>query len=157
MSELLLTSLLAGLSSAALIVLLRAAPFIRTWTQQGTKPWACDVCMSLWTTLAVMAFLWRHLDASWLSWLPAYAVAKWTVGRLMDPTHFPSFDLSVKEDELEEPSAPEASVPINVDVSSDFATAEPQMSQRPTRPVQMPALKDSTMTSFVLPPKKKDK
>lgn len=96
MADILILSLWIGLSAASTTILLRYAPTMQKRVQEGQKPIACDVCMSLWLTLAA-AFAaiangtpWQIV---WQAWLPSYAVAKWTVGRLMDPTHFPSFEL----------------------------------------------------------------
>jgi len=92
MLETLIAALWIGLSSASLTILVRNAPLFSRWTQSGIKPFACDVCMSLWTTLSFTLVAQYYGFVTMLSWLPAYAVAKWAMGRLMDPMHFPSFD-----------------------------------------------------------------
>ena len=99
MSEILLAALWIGLTSASATILLRYAPTMQRLVVEGKKPIACDVCMSLWTTLFFTLIAWRAGHVTWLSWLPAYAVCKFALGRLMDPVHFPSFP-----DELAEPA-----------------------------------------------------
>lgn len=55
MTELLLRALFVGLSSAGLVVILRATPLVQRLVFEGKKPWACDTCMSFWSTLLVAA------------------------------------------------------------------------------------------------------
>lgn len=173
---LLFTSLWIGLSGAAATVIIRYTPFIRKWVQNGTKPWSCDVCMSLWTSLGFTGLLWHLNKGSWFAFLPAYAVAKWTMGRLMDPIHFPSFDLSADKDEPKEHAEAEDDRKTQrPDAYEKFVDAEAKLadektpSQRPTRSIPVvvddtifqdtPPKPEKTLTPFskLLSPVKKDK
>lgn len=65
-----------ALSSVALTIILRNAPVIRRWTFEMKKPWACNVCMPLYTCAAVTALV-AHTHNDWrvlLAYLPAYAL-----------------------------------------------------------------------------------
>lgn len=53
--DLLWWSLLAGLGSVGLTVILRNAPVINRWVAEAKKPWACNVCMPLYTSAALLA------------------------------------------------------------------------------------------------------
>lgn len=44
-------AILLAFAAYLTVSLVRALPPFRTWTKAGTKPWACNVCMSSWTTL----------------------------------------------------------------------------------------------------------
>lgn len=41
-----------ALCSLITIQVVRALPFVAVWTLAGKRPWACHVCMSVWTSLA---------------------------------------------------------------------------------------------------------
>lgn len=114
MSEILLASLWIGLTCASATILLRYAPTMQRLVVEGKKPIACDVCMSLWTTLFFTLVAWRAGHVTWLSWLPAYAVCKFALGRLMDPVHFPSF-----------PDEPESAEPTKPAEQADMTAALP--------------------------------
>lgn len=82
MTHLLELGLFAFLTAATAVgfaVAVRQAPVIRGWNERGVKPWACDLCMSFWTTLGVCAlgaFLPEQDDLGRLwAWMPAFAVA----------------------------------------------------------------------------------
>lgn len=77
MLDLVLTTLLVAAGAVGLTIIVRNAPGVRRWVQEAKKPWACNVCMALWTTLVVdMLFVIvlraEHLG---LAFLPAYALA----------------------------------------------------------------------------------
>ena len=57
MTELLLIAVFYGTTSAGITVALRALRPIAARVQEAQKPWACDVCMSFWTT-AFVATTW---------------------------------------------------------------------------------------------------
>ena len=77
--ELGLFAILAAATAVGAAVAVRQAPFIRRWDELGVKPWACDLCMSFWLTLAVCAlgaFLPEQLELWRLwAWMPAFAIA----------------------------------------------------------------------------------
>jgi ABC-type transport system involved in cytochrome c biogenesis permease subunit len=81
--------IVAALGAVGITVVLRAVPPFSRWNERGVKPWACDLCMSFWTTalcLAVGAAT-HHvsmLEAFFL-WMPAFAVAYGTVQRITPP------------------------------------------------------------------------
>ena len=52
----LLAAILVGLGSFAIVELVRRLPVIEQWTLRGMRPWACNLCMSFWTS-ALMIFL----------------------------------------------------------------------------------------------------
>jgi len=112
-SEILLAALWIGLTSASTTIMIRYAPYASRLVLEGKKPLACDVCMSLWTTLFFTLIAWRAGHVTWMSWLPAYAVCKFALGRLMDPVHFPSFP-----DELAEPAEPEPAKPAKPELTA---------------------------------------
>ena len=44
--------LVVGLAAAGLASVVRALPYFRDLVFRGVKPWACDLCMSWWGSLA---------------------------------------------------------------------------------------------------------
>jgi hypothetical protein len=54
-AELLGWSVLGGLGAVGLTTILRNAPIVRGWVQEMKKPWACNVCMPLYTSAAIIA------------------------------------------------------------------------------------------------------
>lgn len=102
MLETLLTSIVVALSSVGLTVILRNAPIIRRWVFEMKKPWACNICMPLYTCAAVVGVLfYLHRDLSvFLSYLPAYALAFMTLEAIARPPSIvPTFDLKDSGDE----------------------------------------------------------
>jgi hypothetical protein len=53
--DFLLWSLLYALAATGLTLILRNAPVIRGWVQEMKKPWACNLCMPLYTSAAIIA------------------------------------------------------------------------------------------------------
>lgn len=86
MIDLLFVALFSGTTAAGVTVAVRALPFVNRWVQHGTKPWACDVCMSFWTTAAVTgAWSAIHMDYSLLYAAgPAYPVTMWVLRKITD-------------------------------------------------------------------------
>lgn len=67
-------ALLIGMSAAAVPPVLRALPFISDWTARGIKPWACDLCMSFWSTvLSTLIWSWTT-GLLWFSGFGAFIV-----------------------------------------------------------------------------------
>ena len=63
-------------SSFALTVILRNGPVIRRWVFEQKKPWACNVCMPLYSCATVTAMI-AYIHHDWrvlLAYLPAYAM-----------------------------------------------------------------------------------
>jgi hypothetical protein len=103
MDELLYIALLAvllGATSAGLTVMVRAMPFVARWVDAGKKPWACDVCMTLWVTAALAAeTAWHYGDATLLTAFgPAYPWAMWVLRKITDHHGFPPLPLEDSDD-----------------------------------------------------------
>ena len=67
-AALLLASLACGLAAFWATVLICLLPPFAGWTQAGKRPWACDTCMSSWTSLLstlVVATWWAWPDLLW--------------------------------------------------------------------------------------------
>jgi hypothetical protein len=70
--ELLSWAALGGLGAVGLTTILRNAPVVRGWVQEAKKPWACNVCMPLYTSAAMIAVpIWRTGDWSYAAAFPA--------------------------------------------------------------------------------------
>lgn len=92
MSDLLLFTLLVALSAAALPPVVRALPWVQRQLEAGIKPWACDLCMSFWSTLAAGAVWWSigHAPALaiWPAFVITYAIVRHNSGPLGPPPKF---------------------------------------------------------------------
>lgn len=55
MAELLQLTALLALAAFSLTEVVRKLPMIELRVLAGVRPWACDHCMSVWSTLAVVA------------------------------------------------------------------------------------------------------
>lgn len=53
--DLLLWAVAVALGAAGLTVILRNAPIIRGWVFEMKKPWACNVCMPIYTCAVLVA------------------------------------------------------------------------------------------------------
>lgn len=49
-------AVLRGLAVYALVAIIRALPWVEGKFYRGWKPWACDICMTFWTTVGIVAF-----------------------------------------------------------------------------------------------------
>lgn len=81
--------LVTALGAVGLTTVIRAVPPFARLNEHGVKPWACDLCMSFWTTalcLVVGAISGKVdvLDA-FLLWMPSFALAYGTVQRITPP------------------------------------------------------------------------
>jgi hypothetical protein len=87
----LLWALLVGATAAGMIVALRVMPGIRGLVKEGKKPWACDICMPVWTVGPLTALLaWWQNDVLLICVAgPAYPLAMWLLRRLTDPPEHP--------------------------------------------------------------------
>lgn len=89
--DLLFWSAHAALSSVALTIIVRNAPWVRGWVQQAKKPWACNVCMPLYTTAAAVGGT-AYLQGSWfvaLAYLPAYVLSHVALEKMSEPPSEP--------------------------------------------------------------------
>ncbi len=104
MLELLLTAVLVALSAVGLTVIVRNAPVVRGWVAKSRKPWACNVCMPLYTCAAVVGglVLLQHDLRLLLAYLPAYALANITLDH-MGPLFIPPEMLEISEEKSEPP------------------------------------------------------
>lgn len=75
---------LVGLSAAGFVQLVRVIPPGPRMVARGTKPWACDLCMSWWTALVVAMVLSGAVrDLTWLAVVPgAFFVSLFVTARL---------------------------------------------------------------------------
>ncbi len=88
-------SLLAGLGAVGLTTILRNAPVIRGWVQEAKKPWACNICMPLYTTAALLAVpIWRTGDWDYaLAYPAAYAVGYLVLDQMSRPPGPPNIEI----------------------------------------------------------------
>lgn len=106
----LISALVIGMSAAGTVPIVRILPYVRDWVQEAHKPWACDICMSFWSTL-LMAGLWSWLGAPFVAAVPAYVVTLAIVRRNSDPIGpppMPLVDYDAPADETEPTPAPAA-------------------------------------------------
>ena len=101
MLETLLTSLYVALSAVALTTILRYAPIIRVWVREMKKPWACNICMPLYTCAAVVGglFYLHHDESVFLSYLPAYALTYMTLEAVARPPSTAPTFMELKDSE----------------------------------------------------------
>jgi hypothetical protein len=59
------TVLVVGLFAAGLTSVVRALPYFRDLVFRGVKPWACDLCMSWWGSLAGAVALDLPVEYGW--------------------------------------------------------------------------------------------
>jgi hypothetical protein len=98
-----------GMSAAGLPPILRALPPIRDWVMRGIKPWACDICMSFWSTLLAAAF-WKFVGLPFLAAIPAYvvtlAVVRLNSEHIGPPPGLPELEDSASDSEAENRDVP---------------------------------------------------
>lgn len=100
MLETLYTSIFVALSAIALTVILRNAPIIRGWVFEMKKPWACNICMPLYTCAVVVGGLfYQHRDENvFWAYLPAYTLTFIALEAMSKaPTVVPTFNLEDSE------------------------------------------------------------
>lgn len=103
--SIILWSVLLSCASTALTNILRALPLIRDWVFEMKKPWACNVCMPIYTcaVLAVAAVLQEPqlLSTICAAYLPAYLLSNISLDALARPPagRLPSFDGDADHDE----------------------------------------------------------
>ena len=99
--DLTLYVVLVALSAASIVPVVRALPGVQGWVQRGIKPWACDLCMSFWSTIFTTTVWMRVAGLPWYVGWPAFAVAFAVVRFNGAPTSSPSTLLELKD--LEKP------------------------------------------------------
>ncbi len=75
------------LAATALTIIVRNAPWVRDRVNEAKKPWACNVCMPIYTCAAAAGGL-CVLLGRWefgLTYLPAYALTKVVLDKLAEP------------------------------------------------------------------------
>jgi len=83
----LLWAVIVGATSAGITVALRGLPWVYRQVEAAKKPWACDICMSFWTTgllgLGLAAWAWN----AWYLVVcgPAYPWAVWVLCKINEP------------------------------------------------------------------------
>lgn len=82
-----LASIIAGLGSVGITIVLRAIPPFEGWNERGIKPWACDLCMSFWCSAICLAVgvVFAELSPSdaFMAWMPSFVVAFGTIQRII--------------------------------------------------------------------------
>ena len=82
---LLLWSLLSAFGAVGLTIIIRNAPIVRGWVMDAKKPWACNVCMPVYTVAAMLAVPtavdWHNV----LAYPAAYALAYIVLQKLAQP------------------------------------------------------------------------
>lgn len=93
--NIMLWAIILGATSAGMTVALRALPTIYRWVEAKKKPWACDRCMTFWTTglLGIALATWQHNNWLVLVCGPAYPWALWVLCRITDPKGPPTLPL----------------------------------------------------------------
>lgn len=87
-------ALFIGATSAGMTVAIRGLPTVKKWMMQRKKPWACDVCMSFWTTGLVALLVAGHYGHELIvSCGPAYPWALWVLCKITAPTGPPPMEL----------------------------------------------------------------
>lgn len=99
--DLLMWALLSGLGAVGLTIILRNAPVVRGWVRDGRKPWACNVCMPLYTAAALLSVaIWWAGDWSYAVAYPgAYAVGYMALDRITRPPAGPPPELPMDTDD----------------------------------------------------------
>jgi hypothetical protein len=85
----LLASVLTALGAVGLTTIVRNAPVVRGWVQEAKKPWACNVCMPIYTVAVLLAWPAFGVE-SWSGWhaavpLAAYALSNLLLDRMSRP------------------------------------------------------------------------
>lgn len=87
--DVLLWSAVLTLSSVGLTIIVRNAPWVRDQVQEMRKPWACNVCMPLYTGAVLCGAAWYATRCDWrmlsATYLPAYALTNIVLDRLARP------------------------------------------------------------------------
>lgn len=85
--DLLAWTALAAAGAVGLTVLVRNVPFVQDWVMEAKKPWACNVCMPIYTTAAMLAIpIWQTGDWRYAAaYLPAYGLAYTGLQRMAQP------------------------------------------------------------------------
>lgn len=88
--DLTLYVVLVALSAASIVPVVRALPGIQGWVQRGIKPWACDLCMSFWSTIFTTV-VWMRIAGlpvyvGWPAFVLAFAMVRANGAPLSSPT-----------------------------------------------------------------------
>ena len=85
--DLLLWSLFIALGATGLTIILRNAPIIRGWVFELRKPWACNVCMPLYTSAALLSapILWSRDWRLALAFPAAYLLSHLILEKMARP------------------------------------------------------------------------
>jgi hypothetical protein len=85
--ELLVCAVGLGATVAGFVTALRALPMVQKAIMARKKPWACNICMSFWSTgaAAIGLAVFKNDVVLLLSAGPAYPVALWILSKLEEP------------------------------------------------------------------------
>lgn len=87
--DLLVWALIVGMSAAAIPPCVRTRDYVQDWMLRGIKPWACDLCMSFWSTVFATLFWWWFMHAPLLAGAPAFVVTFMLVRYNSEPKGLP--------------------------------------------------------------------
>ena len=84
LSAMVLACLFVAWSTVGAVLVIRALPGVEKLVLQGKKPFACDLCMSWWTSILISGFLaLLFYDPIWfIGVLPSVAAGVWILGRM---------------------------------------------------------------------------
>lgn len=84
LSSMVLACLFVAWSTVGAVLVIRALPGVNRLVLEGKKPFACDLCMSWWTSILICgAFAWFFADLIWfIGVLPSVASGVWILGRM---------------------------------------------------------------------------
>lgn len=80
-----------GMTAGGAAVALRRVPWVERRVADSIKPWACDVCLSLWCTVLAWT-VYTAAAWTWSAFLaigPAYAIALAVLRKLTEPMKAP--------------------------------------------------------------------
>ena len=129
--HLLAWSVVIGTTAPGVAIVLRALPAIERLVLEGTRPWACDVCLSWWcaaVTTLVAAFASHDLEVLWAAG-PAYPFAYKLLVWFSQPTSVPPPAFPEPEPQPEPPAPPTPpaeAAPVPEVVAADAVVPVPE-------------------------------
>ena len=84
LSSMVLACIIVAWSTMGAVLVIRALPGVGRLVLEAKKPFACDLCMSWWTSIAICGIAsWLFQDLLWfVCVLPSVATGVWTLGRM---------------------------------------------------------------------------
>jgi hypothetical protein len=97
--NILVAALIIGMAAAAIPPIVRAAPVVQIWMLRGIKPWACDLCMSFWSTVLATLFCGVFESFPLFAGVPAFVVTFAIVRHNSEPKGPPPDALPLEDSE----------------------------------------------------------